>query len=367
MRRLIVLSAVLLASLCLLAGCGEKPPSDPRIDTPLVRVINVQEAGSASRSFSGVVAARVQSDLGFRVSGKVLERLVDTGQTVKKGQPLLRIDPVDLKLAAAAQQEAVVAARALAKQAAEDEIRSRTLRDMGAISASAYDQAKATADTANANLSAAIAQAKVSLNATKYAELVADTDGLVMETLVEPGQVVSAGQIVVRLAHAGSREAIVQLPETLRPVIGSRGQATLFGKETISIPTRLRQLSDTSDRLTRTFEARYVLEGDTAQVPLGATVTINIADEQLSASKSAQVPIGALHDAGKGPGVWVIDDNKVSWRPVAIQHLNDESAFITSGLQLNDRIVALGAHLLRDGMQVRVANSAAHVVEGAAL
>lgn len=367
MSRLIVSSAVLLASLCLLVGCSEKPPSDPRIDAPLVRVINPQEADSASRSFYGVVAARVQSDLGFRVSGKVLERLVDTGQTVKKGQPLLRIDPVDLKLVAAAQEEAVVAARALAKQADEDEIRSRTLRDMGAISASAYDQAKATVDAANANLSAAIAQAKVSRNATQYAELVADADGLVMETLAEPGQVVSAGQIVVRLAHAGPREAIVQLPETLRPAIGSSGQATLFGKENMSIPTKLRQLSDTSDRVTRTFEARYVLEGDVAQVPLGTTVTIKIADEQLSASKSAQVPIGALYDAGKGPGVWVINDNKVSWRPVAIQHLNDEHALITSDLHQHDRVVALGAHLLHEGMQVRVANSVVSATEGAAL
>jgi RND family efflux transporter MFP subunit len=367
MRRLIVLSAVILASPVLLAGCGEKPPSDPRVDAPLVRVIEVQEASSVSRSFSGVVAARVQSDLGFRVSGKILERLVDTGQMVKKGQPLLRIDPVDLKLAAAAQQEAVTAARALAKQAVEDEIRYRSLRGTGAISVSAYDQAKAAADTANANLSAAIAQAKASLNATQYAELAADADGLVMETLVEPGQVVAAGQVVVRLAHAGPREAIIQLPETLRPAIGSRGQARLFGQENIAIPARLRQLSDTTDPVTRTFEARYVLEGDRAQAPLGSTVTIKIADEQLSAGNSARVPIGALYDAGKGPGVWVINDNKVSWRPVAILRLDDEGAFITSDLKHNDRIVALGAHLLRDDMQVRVANSVAHVAEGAAL
>ena len=210
MRRLPVLSAVILALLFLLSGCSEKPQSDPRVDAPLVRVINVQAANGISRSFSGVVAARVQSDLGFRVSGKVLERLVDTGQTVKKGQLLLRIDPVDLKLAAAAQQDAVTAARALAKQAAEDEIRYRSLRGTGAISVAAYDQAKAAADTANANLSAAIAQANVSINATRYTELTADADGLVMETLVEPGQVVSPGQIVVRLAHAGPREAIIQ-------------------------------------------------------------------------------------------------------------------------------------------------------------
>ena len=369
MCRLIVLSAVISSFPILLTACGENPPLDPRVDAPLVRVIEVQEASSVSRSFSGVVAARVQSDLGFRVSGKILERLVDAGQVVKKGQPLLRIDPVDLKLAAAAQQEAVVAARAQAKQAVEDEIRYRNLRGTGAISVSAYDQAKAAADTANAHLSAAIAQANVSLNATKYAELVADADGVVMETLVEPGQVVSMGQIVVRLAHAGAREAVVQLPETLRPAIGSGGQATLFSQENMAIPIRLRQLSDTTDRVTRTFEARYVLEGDMAQAPLGTTVTVTIPDEHLSISSSLNVPIGALHDAGKGPGVWAISDNpvKVSWRPVVIQRLDDERAFITGDLKQHDRIVALGAHLLRDGMQVRVANSVALVAEGAAL
>lgn len=367
MRRLIVLSAVVLAYPLLLAGCSEQPFADPRIDAPLVRAVEVKEANSVARSFSGVTAARVQSDLGFRVSGKVLERLVDTGQTVKRGQALLRLDPVDLKLAAAAQQEAVTAARALAKQAVEDEIRYRRLRGTGAISVSAYDQTKAAADTANANLSAAIAQAKVSRNAIRYAELVADADGVVMETLVESGQVVAVGQVVVRLAHAGPREAIVQLPETLRPAIGSAGQATLFGKDNIAIPARLRQLSDTTDPVTRTLEARYVLDGDMAQVPFGSTVTIKIADETLAANRSTQVPIGALHDAGKGPGVWVINDNKVSWRPVAIQHLNDESAFITSGLQHNDRIVALGAHLLHEGMQVRVANSVISTTGGAAL
>lgn len=363
MRPLPVLSTVILALAFLLIGCSEKPPSDPRVEAPLVRVINVQTASGLSRSFSGVVAAKVQSDLGFRVSGKVLERLVDTGQSVKKGQLLLRIDPVDLKLAAAAQQEAVAAARALAKQAAEDEIRYRSLRGTGAVSVSAYDQAKAAADTANANLSAAIAQANVSINATRYTELVADADGLVMETLVEPGQVVSEGQIVVRLAHAGSREAIIQLPETLRPAIGSIAQATFFGKENTNIPATLRQLSNTTDRVTRTFEARYVLEGELAKAPLGTTVTIKIADDHLAASGSAQLPISALYDAGKGSGVWIISGNpiKVSWRPVVIQRLDDEHALVIGDLKQGDRIVALGAHLLHEGMQVRVAYQTANL------
>lgn len=340
-----------------LVACGETAATDPRTEAPLVRAAVVEGAAPASRSFTGTVAARVQSDLGFRVSGKVLARLVDAGQTVKRGQPLMRIDPVDLKLAAAAQEQAVAAARARAQQTAEDEARYRDLRGTGAVSVSAYDQIKAAADAAKAQLSAAEAQADVARNASRYAELVADGDGVVMETLAEPGQVVSAGQPVVRLAHAGRREAVIQLPETLRPSIGSLGKATLFGKEGVSVPARLRQLSDAADRFTRTFEARYVLEGELANAPLGTTITVQILDEPSSVQGGLQVPIGALFDAGEGPGVWIIDGEptQVSWRPIAVQRLDDDSARVAGQIKQGDRIVALGAHLLREGEQVRVA------------
>jgi RND family efflux transporter MFP subunit len=213
----------------------------------------------------------------------VLERLVDAGQTVKRGQPLMRIDPVDLKLAAQAQQEAVAAARARAQQTAEDGSLPRPAWH-GAISASAYDQIKAAADAAKAQLSAAEAQALVARNASGYAELVADGDGVVMETLAEPGQVVSAGQTVVRLARAGQREAVIQLPETLRPAIGSTAQATP-GKAG-AVFRQLRQLSDAADRLTRTFEARYVLDGELGRAA-GRTVTIQIPKMELSAEQLA--------------------------------------------------------------------------------
>ena len=360
-RRRLVLPTLICALPFALVACGEKTSSDPRTEAPLVRAVIVQDATAASRSFTGTVAARVQSDLGFRVSGKVLERLVDTGQSVKRGQPLMRIDPVDLQLAAHAQRGAVAAARALAQQTSEDEARYRELRGTGAISASAYDRFKAAADAAKAQLSAAEAQAEVARNATRYAELMADADGIVMETLVEPGQVVSAGQVAVRVAHAGPREAIIQLPETLRPAVGSSAQATLFGKEDASVPSQLRQLSDVANRLTRTFEARYVLQGELANAPLGTTVTLQIPDGGPLAQGDVQVPIGALFDAGKGPGVWVIDGEPatVTWRPVTVQRLGDDSARIAGQLERGARIVALGAHLLREGQQVRLADQAA--------
>lgn len=367
LRRHLLTSCTICALPLVLAACGDEPHADPRTEAPLVRVATVENASVASRAFTGTVAARIESDLGFRVSGKVLERLVDTGQTVTRGQVLMRIDPVDLKLAAHAQQEAVAAARARAQQTAQDETRYRELLGTGAISASAYDQIKAAADSAKAQLKAAQAQAEVALNANRYAELVADADGVIMEALVEPGQVVSAGQVVVRLAHAGQREAMVQLPETLRPAIGSSAQATLFGKEDIAVPAKLRQLSDAADRLTRTFDARYVLEGELASAPLGATVTIRIADGIASTQGEKQVPIGALFDAGKGPGVWVIagEPAKVKWQPVTVQHLDSDSARIAGPLSQGDRIVSLGAHLLRDGVLVRVAGQSEAITGGA--
>lgn len=366
-RRLALAAAVTVLPFVLL-GCGEKPQADPRSDAPLVRAATVQMAAAESRRFTGTVAARVQSDLGFRVHGKVLERLVDAGQSVKRGQPLMRIDPADLALAARAQQEAVSAARARATQTADDEARYRDLRGTGAIAATAYDQTKAAADSAQAQLRAAEAQAALARNASGYAVLVADADGVVLETLAEPGQVVGAGQVVARIAHAGKREAIIQLPETLRPALGSTASATLFGKEGAAVPAKLRQLSDTADRQTRTFEARYVLDAET-DAPLGTTVTVQIAAAGTAAQAGMTVPLAALFDAGKGPGVWIIagTPSKVSWRPVTVRGLGDDVARVDATLKQGDRIVALGSHLLREGAQVRViGDTAANVAAVAA-
>ncbi|WP_373851428.1 efflux RND transporter periplasmic adaptor subunit [Delftia acidovorans] len=358
-----------------LAACGKSPPPDPRTQPPLVRTTLVAPGNAPERVFTGTIAARVQGDLGFRVAGKVLERLVDTGQTVRRGQALLRLDPVDLKLAANAQQEAVAAARARAQQASDEEQRYRDLQGTGAVSALAHEQIKAAADSARAQLRAAEAQAAAALNASRYAELLADADGIVMETLAEPGQVVSAGQVVVRLAHAGRREAVVQLPETLRPALGSAAQARLFGREEVVIPARLRQLSDVADRATRTFEARYVLDaGAAASAPLGSTVTLRIggtatatatatststSTSTATAGKATlQVPIGAILDEGKGAAVWVVQGDQVRRQPVTVVQVQDGNAQVVGALGLGERIVALGAHLLSEGAQVRLESEA---------
>jgi RND family efflux transporter MFP subunit len=347
-----------------LAGCSDASSADPRTQAPLVRVGVVGRAPEAERSFTGVVAARVESDLGFRVPGKVTERLVDTGQTVKRGQPLMRIDPTDLRLAMRANEEAVIAARARARQTAEDEVRFRDLVARRAVSASEYDQARAAAESARADLNAAEARAGVARNETSYAALLADADGVVLDTLAEPGQVVAAGQAVVRLAHAGQREAVIELPETLRPSIGSSARATLYASS-LAGSAKLRQLSDAANRQTRTFEARFVLEDRLADAPLGATITVQIPAIQIPAAQVAdsafagplQVPLGAVFDPGTGPGVWVIEGEtpRVAWRSVQLAGLSEEAASIVGNLKAGDRVVALGAHLLHEGERVRVA------------
>ena len=359
-RRSVAFVAILGLLPFVLAACSDATPSaDPRTQTPLVRVATVDTSTRAERAFTGIVAARVQSDLGFRVPGKVLERLVDTGQTVKRGQPLMRIDPTDLRLATRAQEEAVAAAKARARQTSADEARHRDLVSAGAVSASAYDKVKAAAESARAELNAAEAQADVARNETGYAVLLADADGVVVETLAEAGQVVTAGQVVVRVAHAGRREAVIELPETLRPAIGSIGQAKLYGSR-VTGPAKLRQLSDAANRQTRTFEARYVLEGSLADTPLGSTISIQISDGRGS-TPVLQVPLGAIFDPGKGPGVWLVqgESPQVAWRAVQISGLSDEAALVVGDFNPGDRIVALGANQLHEGDHVRLVENEA--------
>lgn len=341
---------VLAAAGLSLAACG-RPPEDPRLQPPLVAVTLVQGDGPGGQAITGVVRARTESDLGFRVGGKVIQRLVDPGQAVRRGQPLMRLDPADLALSANAQTAAVAAAKARAIQADADLRRLKGLVDEGAVSAQTYDQAKAAADSAAAQLAAAEAQAKVAGNAQAYAVLVADADGVVEDTLAEPGQVVAAGQTVARLAHAGPREAAADLPEALRPAIGSAASAVLYSRPGAVYPARLRQISQAADPATRTYEARYVLSGLAADAPLGSTVTVSI--PTTGSKTGSAVPLGAIFDPGPGPGVWRLDRDRVRFQPVRILSLQAETALV-AGAPAGARIVGLGAALLREGEQVRV-------------
>lgn len=361
MSRSRLVASMLACALPVLSACGSTSVADPRTKAPVVRTAIVEDGSSSSRSFTGVVSARVQSNLGFRVAGAVTQRLVDVGDSVRRGQPLVRLDPTDLKLSADAQGEAVDAARARAKAADQRADHFKDLRDDGTISDDEYDEVKAAERAAKADADAAEAQADISDNASKYSVLLADADGVVVETAAEPGEVVTAGQPVIQLAKSGPREAVIQLPETLRPEIGSTGEATLFGHKDSATAT-LRQLSSAADRITRTFDAHYVLDGVLADAPLGSTVTVELPDDESDAPPAGlRVPIGAVVDEGEGPGVWAVEGSppKTSWRPVSVERMDDDYAYVTGEVSRGDRVVALGAHLIRDGQRVRTEDTSA--------
>ena len=360
--KLVVLAGILIAAsgaavFATLAIPAQKASAarDPRQDPPMVSLVAAARVSGSERGFTGTIGARVESNLGFRVAGKIIERLVNVGEQIKAGQPLMRIDETDLRLALTAKRNAVAAARATVVQTDADERRYANLVNDGWTSRQRYEQAKAASDTANAQLAATEAEARVAENQATYSVLVADANGTVIQTLGEPGQVVSAGQAVVRLAQSGPREAVVALPETIRPAIGSLAEASLYGSDGRRYTAHLRQLSDSADAQTRTYEARYVLDGEAAAAPLGATVTIRLASE--TSEPEVQVPLGAVLDDGQRTGVWVFDaaTSTVRFQPIKLVRVTSETAVI-SGLSSGNRVVSLGAHLLQEGARVRAAS-----------
>jgi RND family efflux transporter MFP subunit len=356
----IIIGAVVIAGIVITSvvtfGRGGKPTVTE--DTArIVRSFTVGSAYTSAPRYTGVVHARTESDLGFRVSGKIIEKLVDRGERVKKGQALMRLDPTDLALASNAAQQAVDAARAEQERALPDAERLKKLLPARAASQQDYDRAVAAATASTARLKAAEAEARRAANELEYAVLKADADGVIMEVPADAGQVVAVGQVVVRLAHDGTREAVVNLPENALSTAKSATEAYLYTQPDHTFPVTLRELSAMADPVSRTFQARYTLEDDGKHAPLGATVTVVYKANSDNDQESYEVPLGALYDTGSGTKVWVINDadSTVSLRPVTVVHLGQETAAITGDLKSGERIVALGAHLLKPAEKIRVA------------
>jgi len=347
--------ALALAMLIPLSGCNDSgAATDPRLAPPRVVTAVVESAQSAPRRFQGIIAARVESDIGFRVAGKITERRVQAGQHVRHGDVLMTLDPQDLTLAMQARRAAVDAAQALTRQAQDDERRARALSEQGAVSIQQRDQAIANARSAEAQWEAARAQLDVARHQSEYAVLRADADGVIVETFADRGQVVGAGTPVLRLALDGAREALVQLPETWRPRIGDSAQVTLYGHGESASSAQLRELSDAADTASRTYSARFVLHGPAAQAPLGASLQLTMDTQPASADARLQIPLGALHDTQQGFSVWVIDQDHatVHQQAVTVSGMDAEHALLTTGPEIGTRIVALGAHLLHENEAV---------------
>ena len=339
----------------ILSGCHASHAEDAAeagAAEALVRITHPSTSNTRSTEYTGTIHARIESDIGFRVGSKIVSRLIDPGSSVHRGQPLMRLDPTNLALGAASARQRLIAAEADATRAAAEEARQAGLLKEGAISQASYETARAARDATAANREAAAATAHDAQLDLDYTTLTADADGVVLEVLAQPGQVVAAGMPILRLAEAGPREALVFIPETAVANLPRQAVARVYGTDR-DVVARLREISGAADPVTRTFAARFTLEGNEAQSPLGATVTLSL---RTVAGNSMHVPLAALHDRGEGIGVWVVTPNSETvFRPVTVIDLGQEMATLAPGtLSTDDRIVALGAQLLRAGEKVRV-------------
>jgi RND family efflux transporter MFP subunit len=350
--RLDILAA--LALLPLLAACQDQAASAVGAPERPVQVQRVAfSASTASREFVGVVRARHETDLGFRVAGKIVARIVNVGDRVRAGDTVARLDSQDLKLQVESAEAELAAATSNLAQAAADAERYTSLKSRGYASIAEYDRKQWTKDEAGGRLERARRALDIARNQLAYAELKADADGVITATLVEPGQVVAVGQPVARLAHRGEKEALVALPETwLGEARRAQAAVRLWSDPDRAFTARLRELSPQADPATRTYAARFTIDDPDDSVVLGMTATVTLT--RPADAPVARLPLGAILNRGSGPSVYLVDDSgTLVRRLVTVSSVTEDAALVTSGLREGDKVVTLGVHKLNAGEKAR--------------
>lgn len=342
-----------LTCACLaLAGCREETPTENLPATVLVQPVE-SVAGQGDLVFSGEVRARHEVDLGFRVAGKLLARLVDVGASVSPGMPLARLDPADLQLNVTATRAQVKAAESdLALAKAEMDRQAALLKEKF-ISQALYDVKETAYKAAEARLAQARAQLSLSGNQSAYAELTDKQPGVVTAVFAEAGQVVAAGQPVVRLARPGEREVLIDVPENLLAQFKAQPdfQVSLWADARRTWTGRLRELAQVANPNTRTYAARITLPDVDAAVRLGMTARVRMPGQH--AQSLVKVPLAALIERGNGAEVWLVASGKVSSRKVKVHAYLEDGVLLDSGVSPGEQVVAVGAHRLAEGQSVK--------------
>jgi len=353
-----LLVGVLLAGMAIaLTGCNDKVAEKATPGRPVLVATVHYDPESPERSFVGTIKPRIETDMGFRVPGKVAKRLVEVGQTVDVGQPLATLDEVDLKLQAEQAEAEFNAATGVLAQAAAAETRAKDLRVKGWTTDAQLDQARATADEARARLNRAERSVELTNNSLSYATLVADTRGVVTATLVDAGQVVASGQTAIRVARFAEKEAVVAIPETLlgRAKDGI-ASVTLWSEPGKKYAAKLREVAPSADPATRTYLAKFSLPDAGEQVSLGMTATLTLTDP--ATTRVARLPLSALFSEGGDPSLYVVDDNgEVALKPVAVKSYETDNVVISGGVEEGAKVVVLGVQKLDPAQKVRVVSS----------
>jgi RND family efflux transporter MFP subunit len=344
-----------LAVAVLLGACGKA--AEPKVEPARpVRVLKIGEV-SAPRSveFAAEVRARHEVRQAFRVGGKIVERLVEVGSTVRAGQPIARLDAADLALAAASARAQTASAASERNLAAADLARYRDLREKSFISQAEFDRRLSTLEAADARLAAAQAALRQSENQTAYAVLAAESSGVITAIEAEAGQVVAAGQTVARLARRGELEVAFAVPEAQRQLVldAESLSVTINALPGRSWQAKLRELSPAADPATRTYAARATLKDAGDQVEIG--MSARAAARSAPTAPRIEIPVAALYSRGDRPQVFLVDkEGIVRTQSVKTAGVANEHVTIESGLKAGDVVVAAGAALLREGQRVRV-------------
>jgi RND family efflux transporter MFP subunit len=349
---LVRLLAALTAAL-LLAACSAETAPAPRAERPVQVQTVAFQAEDAARDFVGVVRARYETDLGFRVAGKMVARLVNMGDRVHAGDVVARLDPEDLRLQVESAEAELAAATTNLNQTSADFERYETLKARGYASIADFDRKTAAKGEAQSRLARAKRSLDLARNQLDYAELKAGADGVITATLAESGQVVSLGQPVVKLAHRGEKEAVVALPENwLTKAREAAASVTLWSDNGHRYSARLRELSPQADQATRTYAARFTILDPDDKVALGMTATVTL--KPAGDAMVAKLPLSAVLSRGSGASVYVVNQvGELTLRPVTVASFNEDDALITGGVSAGEKVVTLGVQKLEPGLKVR--------------
>ena len=342
----------------MLAACTKpEPPQEP------VRAVKVISVGASSfesgYEFSGEVRPRVESRLGFRVAGKIVRRQAELGQRVKAGQVLAQLDPQDFQLAADASRAQVAAASTNRDLAAADFKRFSALKDQNFISGAELERRETTLKAAQAQLDQAKAQLSSQGNQARYTTLVADVSGVITAIEAEPGQVVSAGTPVVRIAQDGARDVVFSVPEDKVAAVTPGSPVTVrIWAENRSVEGKVREVAASADPVTRTYPIKVALDAS-AQLALGSTVYVSPQALSHAGAQVIKLPTSALRQEGKGTSVWVLDKATMTVRsqPVQVATADGNEAVIGGGLAPGMMVVAAGVHVLSPGQKVTIYQS----------
>lgn len=316
-----------------------------------VRVHRVATTAPAVRTYTGVVKPRCETDLGFRVAGKVVARAVEVGDRVSAGQVIARLDPADYRLSVQVAEADLAAARAEARNAAKEEERHHQMSAAAAVSRGEQDRVTDGRAAADARVTRAERSLALANNRLGYTELAADADGVVTALPVEVGQVVAEGTPVARVARAGELEAVVNLPENRAGDARSTARAAVWGQPGGGYAVKLRELSPAADPTTRTYQARFAIPNPGPDVTIGRTVTIHL--DPAPARPTVTVPLTAVRQHDGRPAVWRVDGDRLVSVPVVVVGYRDDAAVIAEGVRPGDVVVAAGVQKLDAGLRVR--------------